>query len=248
MCLKSAIIRSVALVFMVLSSTAAQPSIRQMIMAGTTHTPEIKAGTMSAQDVESPKKSVVLAIAYSLILPGLGDYYAKNGETGKYFIGADVTLWLSYAGIRTYGKWIKDDARTFAVEKADADFSGKGQQFEVDLGNFVNVDEYNQAKLRNRQFELLYDPASSFAWQWNSDQDRLRFKDLRIKGDEVVRNSQFVLGALVINRVIAAISAARSVSDYNRNVQSLGGWRVQAGTAGGSIAADRVVVTLSRDF
>jgi hypothetical protein len=197
---------------------------------------------------EKPRKSVVLAIAYSLILPGLGDLYAENFGTGKYFMGADAGLWLTYGGIRVYGKWLKNDAKTLAVQSASADFDGKDDKFEVNVGNFADVLTYNDAKTRNREYELLYDPKSNFAWQWSSDANRLHYKDLRNRGEGTLRNSQFVLGALVLNRVIAAISAARSVSAYNRGVQMLGSWRLNATAPGGMFAADGIELTFAREF
>ena len=197
---------------------------------------------------DAPKKSVGLAIAYSLVLPGLGDLYAENFQTGKYFMGADAGLWLTYGGIRVYGQWLKDDATTLAIQHASANFDGKDAKFEVNLGNFADVFSYNDAKLRNREFDQLYDPKSNFAWQWSSEADRLHYKDLRNRGEGTLRNSQFILGALFLNRVIAAFSAARSVSAYNRSVQTLGSWQLNARVTGGILAADGLELNFSREF
>lgn len=194
------------------------------------------------------QKSVLVAIAYSLVLPGLGDLYADNFQTGKYFLGAEAGLWVSYAAIGTYGYWLKQDAKTFAVDKAGANFTGKSDQFAVDIGNYLSVADYNDAKLRNRDAGLFYDPNSNFAWQWASDADRAHYKDLRIRGDVALRNSQFVIGALVVNRIISAISAARSVSVYNKRIQVLGSWRLRANVSGGMLATQNVELTLSKDF
>lgn len=202
----------------------------------------------SDQMAEKSNKSVLLAIGYSLVLPGLGEYYADNFATGKYFLGADAGLWLTYGGFRAYGQWLKDDAKTLAAQKASADFSGKDDKFEVNLGNFGDVISYNDAKLRNREYDLLYDPKSTFSWQWSSDVDRLHYKDLRNRGESTLRSSEFVLGALILNRVISAISAARSVLVYNRSIQALGSWRMSATVPGGMLAADGIELTLTREF
>ncbi len=189
-----------------------------------------------------------MAIAYSLVLPGLGDLYAGNSQTGKYFLASDVGLWVTYGAFRTYGSWEKQDAQTFAVERGGANFNGKGDQFAVDIGNYLSVYDYDAAKLRSRETNLLYDPNSSFSWQWTSDADRAHYKDLKIRGEAAIRNSQFVVGALVVNRIVAAISAVRSVSLYNRNLPALGAWRLRADVAGGVLATQKVELTLSRDF
>jgi len=228
-----------------LAQLTLKPSIQVLGRSG----PDLPGGpSLLEKQARTEKKSVMVAIGYSLILPGLGDLYADNFRTGRYFMGGDVALWITYGGFRSYGRWLKQDAQTFASQHSDANFDGKGDQFSVDLGNFNNVYDYNEAKLRNRQFDLLYDPNSNFAWQWTSDGDRAHYKDLRIRGDGVLRNSQFIIGAMVLNRIISAISAARSVSDYNRSVPTLGSWQLRAGVAGGALTAQNLELTLTREF
>jgi hypothetical protein len=238
-----------AILFFLAGTAYAQPSIKPSIQSiGSSGSSIGSTQILSGQQVRTEKKSVLLAIGYSLILPGLGDLYADNFRTGRYYLGADAALWLTYGGLRTYGRWLRQDAQTYAGQHSGANFDGKGDQFAVDIGNFDDVYEYNEAKLRNRQFDLIYDPGSSFAWQWTSADDRLNYKHLRIRGDAVVRNSQFVIGALVINRIISAISAARSVSVYNRSVQTVGAWRLSADVQGGVLTTQNLELTLSREF
>lgn len=230
-------------------SLLAQTTLKPAIQNVGSSIPVVSIASMPVdQQIRTEKKSVWAAIGYSLIVPGLGNLYADDFRTGRYYLGADVALWMTYGGVRAYGRWLKQDALTFASEHSGANFEAKGDQFAVDLGNFTNVYDYNDAKLRNRQFDLLYDPNSSFAWQWSSDDERLHYKDLRIRGDAILRNSQFVIGALVLNRIIAAVSAARAVSVYNRSVQAVGAWRLKADVKGGVLTAGNVELTLSREF
>lgn len=239
--------RVVTIALLATTTCFAQPSLRQAIQnsASLGSAEEV---AFLRENVATQKKSVLLGIAYSLILPGLGDIYAKRGETGVYFVAADLGLWLTYGGFQAYGHWVKRDARTFATQKSGADFSDKQGQFEVDLGNFDSIDDYNQAKLRNREYDLLYDVTSSYSWRWSTEADRLQFKNQRIRGDEIIRNSQFVLGALVVNRIIAAVSAARSVSEYNKTFESSSSWQIRTDASGSIMAADGIVLTISRTF
>ena len=115
-------------------------------------------GFSSGFQGEKPRKSALLAIAYSLILPGLGDAYAENLATGKYFMGTDAGLWLTYGGFRVLGQWLKDDAKMLAVQRGSANFNGKDDKFEVNIGNFDDVLSYNAAKLRNRDIRLTVRP------------------------------------------------------------------------------------------
>ncbi len=247
MCLKklSPVLLVIALVPI---SALAQSNLKMEMGAQMASTPLQVNGFSSGFQGEKPRKSALLAIAYSLILPGLGDAYAENLATGKYFMGTDAGLWLTYGGFRVLGQWLKDDAKMLAVQRASANFNGKDDKFEVNIGNFDDVLSYNAAKLRNREYDLLYDPNSNYAWQWSSDADRLHYKDLRNRGQSTLSNSQFVLGALVLNRVISAISAVKSVSAYNRSAQMLGSWRLSASASGGMLAADGIELTLTKEF
>jgi hypothetical protein len=239
----------VAATTLVTSSCFSQFSLKPAIQsAGAAHSPSTNVSPLADPQIRTEKKSVLIAIGYSLLIPGLGDMYADNFRTGRYYMGADAALWMTYGGFRVYGNWLKQDAKTYAAENAAVNLNSKNDQFAVDLGNFNNVYDYNDAKLRNRQFDLMYDPNSAFSWQWRSEDDRLHYKDMRIRGDAVLRNSQFVIGVLVMNRLIAAISAVRSVSAYNRSVQSLGAWRLKADVTGGVLSAQNMELTLSREF
>ncbi len=161
-------------------------------------------------------KSVMLAIGASMLLPGLGEYYAGNfGTTGKYALTAEGVIWVSYAAFQLHGTWLKNDAQSFAMDRAGVSFEDKDAQFEVDLGNFLSVQDYNESKLRSRQSSLLYtDP--SFSWIWTSDADRRAFRDQRIRGDRVLDASKFLVALAVVNRIISAFSAGKAAAAHNR--------------------------------
>ena len=172
-------------------------------------------------------KSVLLAVGLSAILPGAGELYAGNFESGKYTLIAEAAVWITYAGFYSHASWVRQDARLFATQRSGAHFESKDDKFAVDIGNFNSVGEYNQAKLRNREYELLYtDPA--FNWQWDNDQSRVAFKNERIRSDEIFQNAKFVIIAAVINRVFSAFSAGRAASAHNRRVLLEGAWNIKA--------------------
>lgn len=197
---------------------------------------------------EGDEKSVTLAVVYSLLLPGMGELYAENFSSGKYFLITDAGLWLGYGGFRYYGQWLRTDARSYATQYAGANFDGKDEAFEVNMGNFNSLEEYNEAKLRNREFDKLYDAQSTYAWQWESDASRLQFKDQRIRSDEVFQSSRFVIGALVLNRIISAFSAGRAAAAYNRNLKGESAWRLGADVAGGILNPHGLELKISRTF
>jgi TM2 domain-containing membrane protein YozV len=172
-------------------------------------------------------KSVLLAAGLSAILPGAGELYAGNFESGKYSLIAEGAVWITYAGFYSHASWVRQDARLFAAQRSGARFDSKDDKFAVDIGNFNSVSDYNQAKLRNREYDLLYtDPA--FNWQWDTDQSRVAFKNERIRSDEIFQNAKFVIIAAVVNRVFSAFSAGRAASAHNRRVLIEGAWDIKA--------------------
>ncbi len=229
-------------------AATAQPGVREALLARVgdiaSHTPI----QLHLQTSTQTQKSVTLAIVYSLLLPGMGHLYADDFSTGKYYFIGETGLWITYAGFRFRATWLRGDARSYALQHADAVFDGKDDQFAIDIGNYNSLQDYNEAKLRNREDEKVYETSRAFAWQWDSDANRLIYRDLRIRSDEVLRNSQFVIAAMVLNRLIAAFSAARSVSAYNRAVSLGASWHLDARVAGELPAAHGIELTLTKNF
>lgn len=192
------------------------------------------------------RKSVTLAVVYSLILPGMGEWYAGSFNSGKYSLMAEGGLWVSYEGFRMHGNWIRDDARSFAVQHAGADLSLKDEQFEVNLGDYNNTDAYNEAQARQRDFSARYtDPA--YSWNWDSPADRQAFRQMRIRSDKAYQNAKFVIAGLVVNRLISAFNAGRAVSAFNKNLRAEGDWRLKANPSG-VMGAYGLELELSREF
>lgn len=172
-------------------------------------------------------KSTLLAVGLSIVLPGAGEMYAGNVRTGAYLMAADGALWLTYAGFVLHGNWVMDDARSFAAMKSGANFNGKDERFDVNVGNFMSTDEYNQTRLQNREYEDVYS-GSAYQWRWLHDGDRQHYRNLRIKSDQIHQSSEFVIGALVVNRIVSALLAWRSVRSANATNELRNGWRLES--------------------
>lgn len=196
---------------------------------------------------QSTEKSVFWAVVYSAVLPGMGELYAGSFSSGQYFLMADAGLWLSYAGFISHGDWIRNDAKSFATQHANVNLDGKDEDFEVNIGNFLTTDEYNQQKLRNRQIDLLYTD-SRYRWQWDSDENRDRFKSMRIRSDEVFRNAKFLIGAAVVNRLVSAFLAGRAAAAHNRRIRYEGAWQLRVSPSGGLLNTHGLELQLSKEF
>jgi len=190
------------------------------------------------------RKSPLVATLLSIVLPGAGEFYAGNSGTGRYFMAADGLLWLTFAGLSLQSSWVMDDARSFAGLRAGADFSGKDDRFEAQVGNYMSTQHHNETKLRERRYEELYQGAG-YEWRWMDEGDRLRYRSMRIRSDELNRAAGFAVGALVINRIISAFSAWQSAKSSHAAGE---GWHLGAGLQQNIPHAAGVGLRLTRTF
>ncbi len=182
------------------------------------------------QSTETKKKSAGLAILYSLLLPGMGELYADSYSSGKYFTITEGGLWAVYIGMNTYGNWQKDRYKSYAQANGTVNISGKSDNYFATIGDYLNLDEYNNAQALNRDFNKMY-KSSNFNWDWPSELERKNYRSMWVSSEQTFNNLRFVVGALLINRIASAINAVRAVSSYNkRNSQELS-WNISAGVS-----------------
>ncbi|MBI4546753.1 MAG: hypothetical protein HY707_02145 [Ignavibacteriae bacterium] len=203
----------------------------------------------SRQAKTSPeKKSVGMAVLYSLLLPGMGELYAGNYSTGKYFTIVEGALWLTLGSLHWYATWLQDDARRFAVQHAQISLDGKGDQYFVDIGNFASVYKYNEAVLRGRDDFKVYDPTSSFYWNWGNDLNRETYRELRVASDERFNDTRFVAAAIGVNHLISAINAARLTISHNKNIAKSDELYIRANVIGGIAHPHGIAISVSKNF
>lgn len=204
---------------------------------------------MQTEELSRKKKSVGLAAIYSLVLPGLGEYYAEGFGSGKYFSIAEGVLWLTFATLDIQGNSLRDDARSYAVAHAGINPIAKNDQFYVDIGNFQDTQEFNDKRLRERNPDRVYNAMAGYGWTWDSDAARAEFKETRIAGENVLNNRKFVALGLVLNHIASAINAARAAISYNKEVgDQMGELQFKADVMGGWAHPHGVMVTVSRGF
>ncbi len=163
-------------------------------------------------------KSRGRAFLKSLLLPGWGQHYAESKKSMRLFILTEALTVGSYFGFSTWSHWLEDDYRAFAVTHAGINLDGKGDSYFVDIGNFNNLVVYNQAQLRDRDLVDVYRDTKAFNWQWDNNQNREKFEDLRIRSDRAANNSEFALAAIVLNHLVSAIHSTLSVYKYNKKI------------------------------
>ena len=238
-----------------ISMTAAQPSSSRSI-SGTDvlrnslgSAPGATSG--SANEGEGgggEEKSLGTAILYSLALPGMGELYAGDYSSGKYFTIAEGAGWITLIAFDRYASWVQSDARSFAVQHAGVTISGQGDQFYANIGDYADVQSYNIEMLRERDAFSLYNERSVYSWKWDTPQNLQSYRDQRILSDTWFNNTRFVVAAILANHVISAINAARlTISANNRHAES-GSLDIHAGVTGNPLKPDGICLSFTRTF
>ncbi len=173
----------------------------------------------------SSRKSTGLAILYSFLLPGMGELYADSYSSGKYFTIAEGSLWGIFFGMNTYGNWLKDSYTSYASSAGMVNPQNKNADYYATIGDYMNIDEYNNAMALQQNFDKMLDP-SKYNWKWQTIGDRKNYRNMWVSSEQAHNNLRFVVGALILNRIASAINAVRLVAAFNKNQTSDLGWNV----------------------
>lgn len=175
------------------------------------------------------KKKTGLAILYSLLLPGMGELYADNYSLGQYFTITDAATWGVVAGYSIYGNNKEDDYKAYAKTYAGVNLNNKDSKYFATIGAYENINEYNTEKELYRQFDETYE-VEKYNWNWQNNTQRKEYRALWKSSEAAYNNVRFAVGALIVNRIVSAIVAARSVSAYNKREENNVTWNINFST------------------
>lgn len=169
------------------------------------------------QEPVSLKKAMVL----SMVLPGAGQYYAGAKFRGQLFMGIEAATWIGFTAYRIYGNWKKNDYQSYAAAHAGVDNTGKNEEFYDWIGFYDNRNEFNNfGRLFYPERGYLPD-TRAYYWQWDSSANRFRFKNMKDAAKTAFRNSTFLLGVAIANRIIASIDTYRTVKAARKKLAGL---------------------------
>ncbi|HLX11783.1 MAG TPA: hypothetical protein VKS81_03115, partial [Bacteroidota bacterium] len=201
------------------------------------------------QDLSSDRadnKSVSAAVGLSLLLPGMGELYAGNYKTGKYFTASEGFGWIALFSFNSYATWQQSDAHSFAVQHAGVNPNGKADQFFIDISNFASMDAFNTYQLQQRNVSGTYSKAAGQYWKWDNSADQQKYIGIRESSDIWFSNARFVVAAIVANHIVSAIDAARSAITHNRNLADV--YHIEAGLLGTPGRPNGIALSLTRTF
>lgn len=171
------------------------------------------------------KKNTGLAILYSALLPGMGELYAGDYSSGKYFTIADGVLWGGLIGVNAYAKNQEDNYKAFAVSYGGVDLEGKDDKYYGDIGNYLDIYQYNHRQELDRNFDEMYDLTTEY-WKWSGQEQRSEYRGMWKSSESAYNSTRFIAGALILNRIASIINAIRLVNAHNKNLKKDLGWEV----------------------
>ena len=173
------------------------------------------------QSTESGQKSVGKALLFSLILPGSGEFYmGAKGQAGVFF-GIEVLLWGGLFANKWYVRSLEDDYKTYAVQYAGVDRSGKDDYYWVNIGKYDDIYAYNMQQARERYFDDIYTDTDKYFWKWQSTNNRLTYDGKRLDAVDIDNNDVYFYTAIVLNHFVSAINALRLARKHNKTLS----WR-----------------------
>lgn len=156
----------------------------------------------------------------SVVLPGWGQRYGERPGRAAFFTAVEAGLWTGL--ILSRESWKSGESRYMAFAKEHAGVTGsRDHDYYVNIGNYNNLDEYNAAKRQQRAYEEQY-RSSNLWWEWDSSTNRSTFKDIRIGADRDRNRIYYMIGGLVLNRIVSAIDAGRGLAKKQNELKQKG--------------------------
>ena len=199
------------------------------------------------QEYKERKKNNGLAILYSLLLPGMGELYAGNYSSGKYFTIADGALWVGLAGVTIYSENQKDNYKAFLVSNGGATLEGKDSKYFADVGNYMSVYEYNHIMELDRSLSDVYNEESHY-WRWASQDQRREYRSMWKSSETASNSTRFIVGALLLNRVASIINAIRLVNAHNKNLKKELGWEMSFNYSNSYLEPEKITMNFRTSF
>jgi hypothetical protein len=166
------------------------------------------------------------AFLKSLVIPGWGQYELGYKNTALAFIGTELALVGGMFAVSDYGRSTRSDYQAMAAAYAGVTGS-HGHAFYVDVGNWLDVDQFNQKRLGERNFDALYTSPQD-QWSWDSEEHRALMEKTRIRSDRAFNGILYLAGGLVLNHVASAIHAGRLAVKQQEQSSALSprGWEI----------------------
>ncbi len=214
-------------------------SLRDAASASVAFDPAARAPEWNYQDaeaVEGAPFSPAKAVAWSLLLPGLGDWKLGHRDRATVFFAVEGVIWASFAAFEIQGHDLEEEYQDLAVRFAGVSRTGLSDEFYATIRDYDASDDYEADIKTEGRIELFPDNIGSEAieqyfidnrvadyepWLWASFDRRIQYSETRSASKTAYRRADYMIAAAVANRVVSAVfafAAARSVDQHEVGV------------------------------
>ena len=163
-----------------------------------------------SKDAPSVSSRAGVALAATLLLPGAGHrYLGRSGRALTYLSIEAAALFAAVACQRT-SRRVFDDARAFAWKYAGVEGGPLADEsFAQNLAYAQTSEDYNRIMEYNRTVERKYDDPL-LQWSWPDEALMQEYARKREWATKLHVASTFLVGALVLNRVVSFVDIRAS--------------------------------------
>lgn len=174
------------------------------------------------------------AVGYSLLIPGLGDWYAGNHSRAIVSFGIEAAIWVGYFVSQDQASQREEAYRNYATYFAGVSSTGHSDDYYALLREYDNWEQYQADLILDARIEgydgslnpdlgaealeryFVANRVSDFEpWQWQSLDNKVQFQEMRSASKNAERRSDYLIAAAVANRLVAAVFAYMSVRGAN---------------------------------
>ncbi|RKY61635.1 MAG: hypothetical protein DRP95_02590 [Candidatus Latescibacterota bacterium] len=197
----------------------------------------LKARLEAPVSPEDAHKSPALAFGLSLILPGAGQAYEGRWAPAALFFGAELVSWTGWYVWRDKGKDKEREYQTFADDhwsldryqawrdnyraRYDTTWWTHSLPDRKDQEYYEMIGKYDQfaAGWEDYPSEWLEDPPEDNRGYADRDTLRSKYEDLRAESNKYLKRAGYMMGVVLVNRVLSAIVALRGAEEEDVQVQ-----------------------------
>lgn len=137
-------------------------------------------------------------------------------ERSKYIMFQESMLWIGLYIFNDLNKTYKNDYQILGIVNAGVDWTGKNELFAANVGNFNNLQEYNDYKFLTGQYDDVY-LNEGYNWDWqNNNNNRLNYDRTRNKSEKYDKYKSYIAAGLIINRVISSFDVLNIMKKHGR--------------------------------
>jgi hypothetical protein len=162
---------------------------------------------------EQATKSPGLAMAATILLPGLGHQYLGKQQSAFAYFSAEALFVVGAVFCEQYSAKVFKNTRSYAwVYGMASGGPGADERYWQRVGDYLDSRKYNEDQELNRTPEAKY-VAENLQWRWADESYMKDYRSMRADATTFHVASSFFLGAMVLDRIVSFIDVRASTRD-----------------------------------